>query len=269
MFKEKLNDEFALVTGASSGIGLAYARALAQDGVNLFLVSNQDEALREVQQTLSSEYHVRVEIMCIDLSEASAPRQIWEYCRNNSIIVGLLVNNAGILLFGPVSSNDPGRIKTILGLHVHCVTEMCRLFGSDMAERRHGYILNMSSMSAWMALPGIAMYNATKAYIYNYSCALYYELKPYNVGVTAVCPGAVDTSLFGLDKKTRRTASLFGVMMKPEKLVKIALKKTFHRKKYTIPGVLNHIFVFFAKHIPDWLVFLLMRRVPAYKSFLP
>ena len=269
MFKEKLGNDFALVTGASSGIGLAYAREIAKDGVNLLLVSNQDEALHNIQNELSAQYDIQVRIYCIDLSEASASQQILDFCHANDIVVSLLVNNAGILVFDQVINTKPERVETILGLHVNCVTEMCRLFGAEMIQRRKGYIINMSSMSAWMAFPGIAMYNATKAYIFNYSCALHYELKPYSVYVTAICPGAINTSLFGLDEKMRRRLTWFGIMMPPEKLVRLALKKSIRGKMYTIPGVLNHVFVFFAKHIPDWLVFFLMKRVKAYRDFLP
>ena len=269
MFKEKLGNDFALITGASSGIGLAYARELAKEGVNLLLVSNQDEALLNIQKELSEQYDIQVRIYCIDLSEASAPQQILDYCHANSILVSLLVNNAGILIFDQVVNTKPERVETILCLHVHCVTEMCRLFGKEMSCRGKGYIINMSSMSAWMAFPGIAMYNATKAYIYNYSCALHYELKPYGVYVTAICPGAINTSLFGLDEKLRRRLTWFGIMMTPETLVKTALKKSLRGKMYTIPGVLNHFFVFFARHLPNWLVFFLMKRVPAYRGFVP
>ena len=269
MLKKRLGDEFALITGASSGIGLAYAREIAKSGVNLLLVSNQEEALRNIQNELSEQYPIQVQIFCIDLSEASAPQQILDYCHANHIVVSLLVNNAGILVFDQVINTKPERVETILGLHVLCVTEMCRLFGAEMSRRRKGYIINMSSMSAWMAFPGIAMYNATKAYIFNYSCALHYELKPYGVYVTAICPGAINTSLFGLDEKLRRRLTWFGIMMSPEKLVQTSLKKSMRGKMYTIPGVLNHFFVFFAKHIPDWLVYFLMKRVPAYRGFLP
>ena len=269
MFREKLGEDYALVTGASSGIGLAYVQELAKDGVNLLLVSNQEEALENVRNDLIQTYSVKVHTICMDLSDALAPQQILDYCHSNDIVVSLLINNAGMLVFNSVIRTDTKRVQTILGLHVQCVTEMCRLFGEEMSRRRKGYIINMSSMSAWMAFPGIAMYNATKSYIYNYSCALHYELRPFNVYVTAICPGAINTSLFGLDDKLRRYLTMFGVMMTPEKLVRTALKKSSRGKMYTIPGVLNHIFVFFAKHIPDWLVFFLMKRVPAYREFLP
>ena len=98
----------------------------------------------------------------------------------------------------------------MLNLHVKTLSKMCWYFGNDMKERGFGYILNMSSMSAWMAMPGISVYNATKAYILNFSRSLWYELHSYGVGVTAVCPGAVDTGLYGLSNYWRNVAVKIG-----------------------------------------------------------
>lgn len=135
-----------------------------------------------------------------------------------------------------------------------------------MCRRQRGYILNMSSMSAWMAMPGIQTYNATKVFILNFSKSLWYEFKLKNVSVTAVCPGAVDTGLYGLSDYWRRIAVAIGVSLPPEKLVKKALKAMFKRKKKTMPGAINHLFVPMIKHLPDWLVMAIIKRISKFKK---
>jgi short-subunit dehydrogenase len=197
-------------------------------------------------------------------------------------VVDILVNNAGVFFFNPYCETSMKRIELILNLHMITVAKLCRLFGEDMINRqlteeettqticgksrKKGYILNMSSMSAWMAMPGIQSYNATKAFIYNFSKSLWYELKPKGVNITVMTPGAVDTALFGLAPHLRRLAVNLTVSIPPEKLVKRALKKMFRGKKADMPGVINHLCTPLLKHTPDWLVFLVMRFIGKYQK---
>ena len=143
---------------------------------------------------------------------------------------------------------------------------MCRLFGMDMRARGKGYILNMSSMSAWMTMPGIQCYNASKAYILNFSRSMWYEMKPHGVIVTAICPGAVDTGLYGLADNLRKLAVALHVSIPPKKLVQKALKKMFKGKKQYMPGTINHLFVPIMKHLPDWFVFFAMKKISCFQK---
>ena len=174
------------------------------------------------------------------------------------------------------------RIELMLQLHMITVAKMTRLFGEDMINRElteeetqqricgrkrmRGYILNMSSMSAWMAMPGIQTYNATKAFIYNFSKSIWYEFKPQNVGVTVMAPGAVDTALFGLAPHLRKLAVALTVSIPPEKLVKRALKNMFRNKKADTPGFINWLATPILKHTPDWLVFLAIKYVGRFQK---
>ena len=256
----------ALVTGASSGIGLQYATVLASEyRCDLLLVSNQEKEIMQTAQQLSETYGVQATGLYADLSLPNAAEQLYEYCRANGMAVDILLNNAGVFFFNDFVETAPARIELMLSLHIVTVTKLCRLFGEDMKRRGSGYILNMSSMSAWMALPGINVYNATKAYILNFSRSLWYELRPYNVGVTAVCPGAVDTGLYGLSDRLRRLAVRLGVSMTPDRLVKKSLRKMFKRKKQTLPGVVNHVFLPLIKHLPDWVVFAVARWLKPFQ----
>ena len=273
----------ALITGASSGIGFEYAKQLARDyHTDLLLVSNQEQEQKQVAADLASKYGVKAIALYADLSKQDAAEQLHQYCLNNNLVVDILVNNAGVFFFNPYCETSMKRIELILNLHMITVAKLCRLFGEDMINRqlteeettqticgksrKKGYILNMSSMSAWMAMPGIQSYNATKAFIYNFSKSLWYELKPKGVNITVMTPGAVDTALFGLAPHLRRLAVNLTVSIPPEKLVKRALKKMFRGKKADMPGVINHLCTPLLKHTPDWLVFLVMRFIGKYQK---
>ena len=138
----------------------------------------------------------------------------------------------------------------MLYLHVFTPTRLCLLFGQEMKLRQHGYILNMSSIPAWLAYPGINVYGATKRYLKQFSRGLHTELYDYGVGVTAVCPGAVDTDLYNLTRKLRRCLVRLGVMLPPEKLVRTAVDAMFRRKAVVIPGMLNRITLPIVRLIP-------------------
>lgn len=256
----------ALVTGASSGIGLEYARELARQGYDLLVVSNQENEIFETARQLSDEYNVKTMPYFMDLATENSADLLYHYCQEQNITVDILINNAGVFFFNELIKTSGTRVSVMLNLHVHTVTQMCRLFGADMAKRGTGYILNMSSMSAWMTMPGINVYNATKAYILNFSRSLWYELHSYGVSVTAVCPGAIDTGLYGLAPKWRKVAVALGISMPPAKLVKKALRAMFKGKKYTVPGWINRPFIFIIKHLPDWLVFAIMGKIKQFQK---
>ncbi len=273
----------SLVTGASSGIGLQYATQLARDyHTDLLLVSNQEDELRKVAEALETQYHVKAVPHYADLSKQDAAEELYNYCHANNLVVDILINDAGVFFFNPYCETSMRRIELMLNLHMTTVAKMCRLFGEDMLKReltaeeqsqticgkprKKGYILNMSSMSAWMAMPGIQTYNATKAFIYNFSKSLWYELRPKGVNITVMTPGAVDTALFGLAPNLRKLAVNLTVSIPPEKLVKRALRSMFRGRKADMPGVINHLCTPLLKHTPDWLVFLAIKYVGKYQK---
>lgn len=255
-----------LVTGASSGIGLEYAKALAEQGYDLLIVSNQEKEIKETAISLHRNWNVDVTPLYVDLTEENAVKDLVSYCHEHNLEVDVLVNNAGVFFFNELVKTDPRRIDIMLDLHVKTVTRMCRYFGEEMKNRGRGHIINMSSMSAWMTMPGINIYNATKAYILNFSRSLWYELKPHGVIVTAVCPGAVDTTLYGLSNYWRKVAVGLGVSMPPAKLVRKALKASKKGKKQTMPGWINHLFIPLIKHLPDWFVFAVIKRLKQFQK---
>ena len=271
----------ALVTGASSGIGLQYATQLARDyHCDLLLVSNQQQELDEVAKDLAQTYNVKTVAHFADLSQHDAAERLHDWCIENKYVVDILVNNAGVFFFNTYCETSMKRIELMLQLHMITVAKLTRLFGEDMCKRvlteeeakqkicghkrMKGYILNMSSMSAWMAMPGIQTYNATKAFIYNFSKSIWYELQPQNVGITVMAPGAVDTGLFGLAPNLRKLAVALTVSIPPERLVKRALKKMFRNKKADTPGVINGLSTPLLKHTPDWMLFFAQKKLKPF-----
>ena len=271
----------ALVTGASSGIGLQYATQLARDyKCDLLLVSNQEKELNEVAADLASQYGVKTIARFADLSKNDAAETLHDWCVEQGYVVDILVNNAGVFFFNTYCETSMKRIELMLQLHMITVAKMTRLFAADMCKREltaeeaqqkicghkrmKGYILNMSSMSAWMAMPGIQTYNSTKAFIYNFSKSIWYELKPQNVGITVMAPGAVDTGLFGLAPNLRKLAVALTVSIPPEKLVKRALKKMFRNKKADTPGFINWLSTPLLKHTPDWVLFFAQKKLAKF-----
>ena len=271
----------ALVTGASSGIGLQYAMALARDyHCDLLLVSNQEKELAQVAADLAATYGVQTTAHFADLSLSDAAENLHDWCVKEGFVIDILINNAGVFFFNPYCETSMKRIELMLQLHVMTVAKLTRLFAADMCQRQlteeeactricghkrmRGYILNMSSMSAWMAMPGIQTYNATKSFIYNFSKSIWYELKPQNVGITVMAPGAVDTGLFGLAPNLRKLAVALTVSIPPEKLVKRALKKMFRNKKADTPGFINWLCTPLLKHTPDWMLFFAQKKLKQF-----
>lgn len=259
---------YALVTGASSGIGLEYATQLACNyRYNLFLVSNQEKELAEVASFLSKTYGVKVVSLFIDLSKENAAERVFDFAREKNIEVEVLVNNAGVLIFYPLCETPMSKIQTLLMLHVLTLTKLCKLFGEQMCSRGKGYILNMSSMTAWMTMPGIQCYNASKSYVLNFSKALWYEFIRKDVRVLAVTPGTINTSLFSLPERMRKVLLKFGISMQPEILVKKALRKLFRTKRKTyLPGAWNFVIVPIISHLPDWFIFAAMKKLKQFSS---
>lgn len=243
----------ALVTGASSGIGRQYATILARDyGCGLILVSNQESALKESAEEIERQYNVPVKWLCIDLAEQNAAEEVYAFAEG--IQVDILVNDAGMFFFSGLNETPLGKIESMVMLHVLTLTKLCRMFGADMCGRGSGYILNMSSLCAWMKFPYIQTYCATKDYVLNFSLSLRYELRCKGVNLTVVTPGAVDTPLYNLSDKTRRLLLKSGISITPERLARKALKAMFAGKKRCMPGFINYIARPVCKHLPDWAI---------------
>ena len=246
-----LRGEFAIVTGGAGGIGLEFAKELARYGSDLILIDIDSNRLEEAKKEIGRiQEYVNVLTLNLDLSSPDFITKIENFCIENGLEPTILINNAGIFSFKPISETDPKKIRLFIDLHVIAVTELSQWFVNKRKQTGKGWLLNMSSMSCWMPMPGLAMYSSTKSYIRVFSRALHYEMKDYGVGVTVACPGGIATDLFGLPEKWKKFAVAIGVLQTPEAFVKKAVKKMLKNKKQYINGLLNRFSIFFVGILP-------------------
>jgi short-subunit dehydrogenase len=253
----------ALVTGGCSGIGLELAALLAEAGFALVLVSNRDAELAAAARALASAHGVAVHPLTLDLSLPGAAARLHARVRRElALDVHVLCLNAGFFFFGEVASADPLRAEAMLQVHVTSASLLALLFARDMRERRSGFILFTSSISAWGSFPGIAFYGATKHYINSFALSLASELCVYGVGVTALCPGATATALYEGTSVPAKTAARLGVMMRARDVARAGLGGLFARRALVVPGLLPPLFAFFMALLPFCCINFARRRVP-------
>ena len=229
---------WALITGGSSGMGLEYANQLSVIGCNLLLVSNQQEELVKVAESLRTE-KIQVVPHYQDLATETAAEELLAYCQSENLQIDILINNAGMFFFEELGRDNEGKALTMMKLHMFTPTRLCILFGEEMKKRGYGYIVNMSSMAATLPCPGITIYSATKAYLKSFGKSLFFEMRPYNVGVTTVCPAAIATPLYNLKANLLQFGVKIGVIGTPQWLVRKALKGMMRKKRVVKPGFMN------------------------------
>lgn len=256
-----LKGRWAVVTGASGGIGLEFCRDLASRGCSLLMAAIEDELLEARAREVGEAYGVETLPLTIDLTEPGAVMRIMALLEARGIEPYILVNNAGIFTFSPIVEHSEKKIDRFVDLHVRSVTQLCREMGERMKGRGEGRMLNMSSMSCWMPMPGIAMYAATKAYIRVFSRALHYELKDYGVTVTVACPGGIATGLFGLPPRLLKLAVRLGVLARPEKFARKAVDRMLKGRRQYINGLLNRFSIFFVSLAPTPARMMVKRRM--------
>ncbi|MDE6342776.1 MAG: SDR family NAD(P)-dependent oxidoreductase [Muribaculaceae bacterium] len=261
MRKESLSGKWALVTGADGGIGINFCRALAGRGCSLVMVSVTTDALREAAEEIGRTYGVEAVALTLDLAAHDAPDVIDDFLAGKGIEIDFLINNAGIFNFRETADLSDSRIEAFINLHVRATTMLSVRFARRFKERGSGRILNMSSMSCWMPMPGLAMYASTKAYIRVFTRSLHYELKDYGCSATVAAPGGIATSLFGLPANLTRLALRLGALQTPEKVAEHAVRAMLKGKKQYINGLLNRFAIFFVGCLPDWARMQVKRRL--------
>lgn len=240
----------ALVTGGTSGMGLEYCRQLAAMGCNILMVSNQRELLDQLPAPLAADYGVEVWGLYADLSAENAADEVWDYCRQRQLDIDILVNNAGMFFFHELDAATQGKALAMLRLHAVTPTRLTLLFGEAMKVRRRGYILNMSSMTANLPAPGITVYAATKAYLKSFTGSMYFELRPYGVGVTAVLPAAVATPLYRISPRLMRVGVAMGLIRTPRWLVRRALRGMLRGRRMVRPGLMSLLLPLLVRLLP-------------------
>lgn len=267
---------YALVTGAASGMGRIYSLQLAQRGYNIIMVDINAAGLQETERMVKAEIEASAEIpsdrkgafrmipIVQDLSVSDAADKIFASTEAAGCVVEVLVNNAGVMYCQGIAETSERMLNIIMMVHMYTPLMLCRKYVIGMKERRCGYILNISSLAAWMIWPGIGMYGHTKRFVRNYSRELRIECQKTGVSVTNAYFGAVDTPLIPLKDSLRKLARALAVMIRPETAVRRALGATFHRRKGTMPGLLNKIFLPFILIMPDCLLGWIYRKAKPY-----
>lgn len=251
----------ALITGGSSGLGLEFARQLAGKGYDLILVSNREEELNAASDSLRAAFPVCVTARFQDLAEPDAADMLFAWCQEEAgVLPDVVVNDAGMFFFKELERADLDRVQAMVNLHVVTVTRLCLLFGDAMKRRGSGYLLNVSSMAARLPVPGITVYSATKAYLKSFGRSLSYELKPYGVTLTTVCPAAIATPLYRLDEKWMRVGVRTGIIRTPQWLVKRALRALFRGRRQISPAFMNIYLPFLIALLPAPLIAALWKR---------
>ena len=232
-------DRWALVTGASSGIGAEFARRLAARGMNLLLTALREEQLNELALELHTRHGTQTEVIVCDLSETDSPRTLFEEVSRREIDIELVVNNAGFGHVGQVEEAPLDDLHKMIRLNIEALMDLTYRFLPAMLDRGHGAILNVSSLAAFQPVAYMGVYSSTKAFVLHFSEALWAEVRDRGVTVMAVCPGTTRTDFFdvaGVPAWLQKHSSLSA-----DRVVKVALKAMERRKQFVIPGWRNFL----------------------------
>ncbi|OBZ12689.1 SDR family oxidoreductase [Bacillus sp. FJAT-26390] len=230
--------KWALITGASSGIGEQFARQLAKQGCHLVLAARSESKLESLAAELKKTYPIKTEVIRVDLSKEGAPSELYQQCRLRKVKIELLINNAGFATHGLFDQVSGERQHEEVMLNVAAVVDMTHLFLPDMLRRSSGTVINVASTAGFQPLPYMAVYGATKAFVLSFTEALYWENRERGVTFFALCPGSTDTSFFNV---VGTEAASVGKKDTPERVVEVALSALKNGKVYVVPGVQNYI----------------------------
>jgi short-subunit dehydrogenase len=252
--------KWALITGASSGLGVEFADLLATQKVNLVLTARRREPMEKLASDLRRKYGVNVLVEAIDLASPGAPGRLKSSLDARPVAIDILLNNAGYGLHGDFLETPIERTKNMIQLNITTLTELTYLFGRDMATRGSGHILLVASLLGFQAVPSYAAYAATKAYVLALGEALHDELRLHGVIVTSLCPGHTAT---GFDAAAGATASplLRLLTMKPRPVAASGIRALSQGKAMVVAGLSNKIAAFSNRLTPRLMQRATMRRI--------
>lgn len=229
-----------LITGASSGIGAAFARKLAARGRNVFLVARSEDKLIALCNELGRLTSIRAQYLALDLRHPDAGAQLLEETQKRELEIEMLINNAGFGSMGEFIRLDLNHELDMIQLNIRALVDLTHRFIQPMRDRKRGTIINVASTAAFQAVPYMATYAATKAFVLSFSEALWEENRSHGVHVMALCPGVTETNFFeaaGIDRPPMRT------IQTPEEVVETALRALPREKPTVISGWTNFLTV--------------------------
>ena len=250
--------KWALVTGASSGIGMALARELAQRQYDLVLLGRDEARLAQVAQDLAREHQSASKLFARDLSNPAAVHEVRAALEREDLPVSVLVNNAGFGVHGRFGETDLERELALVNLQIHAMLILTKVCLAGMLRRREGRILNVASVYSYSPVPFQAVYAAGKSFILSFSESLAAELEGTGVSVTVLCPGVTATafrSRAGIREKDS------GLSMDARTVASMACRGLFQNKAVVVPGAMNCLFVLASKFLPRRLLVAVTRQV--------
>ncbi|MCX7337828.1 MAG: SDR family oxidoreductase [Alphaproteobacteria bacterium] len=234
---------WALITGASSGIGREFSLLCAEDGYNLVLVARDRAKLELVANNIQSIYSIQVHCFVIDLANDGAIQEIDSHLKQNNIEITVLINNAGLGQNEYFAEGDQIKVSEIILVNIKALTELTRLLLPGMIKNKSGQILNVASMAAFFPGPFMAVYFASKSYVFSFSRAIREELKGTGVTVTVFCPGLIATPFWekANASQSRLVSSFLIAILSPKKATRIAYAALKKGKGVCVPGIQSKI----------------------------
>jgi short-subunit dehydrogenase len=248
--------EWALITGASSGIGLEFARVFAAGNFNLVLLARSESRLKQLADELRAKHQIETRVLVKDLRSPSAPQEVFDALRDTPI--SILVNNAGIGFHGAFAQSDLHQQTDILQLNINALVQLTHLFLKPMLARKSGRIMNVASTAAFQPGPWINVYYASKAFVFSFSYALDEELKGSGVKVSAFCPGPTTTDFFKRGNFDQRRTPM---VMDARTVAELGYRGLMKGKRIVIPGWINCALAMLAKQMPRRLTNAVVRKV--------
>jgi uncharacterized protein len=250
----------ALVTGASSGLGEAFASKLATRVRHLVLVSENRGELHRVRRVIESNTDCTVTVIVLDLFIPDAADRLFGICRKKKIHVDILINCAGIFVTVDREMDGMLPIEHVINLHVLAVTKLCFLFGKAMIPRKGGYILNVSSIAAEFSDPASLTYGPSKRYVLSLSEALHCEWKQHNINVTCMTPGGIRTNFF-ITNNVFIPSIIQWTLISPDRCAAIGLKALFRGRVRVTPGLYGKVQSFLLRIFSRPLTYGLIKKI--------
>ena len=244
-----LKGKTALVTGASSGLGVDFATILAERGCNLVLVARREERLRKLADELTQRHDVQAHVIAMNLAPLGAAPDLYNRIRALNLTVDVLINNAGFGVYGPFTEIPLEREQEMLLLDVVALVHLTKLYVRDMLARKFGYVLQVASIGAYQPSPTYATYSAAKSFVLSFGEALSYELRGTNVKMSVLSPGVTETEFLAVAGQ-RRTLYQRLSMMPSRPVAEIGIAAMLRGKPSKVAGLMNALTAWSLRFVP-------------------
>ncbi|MCA9031015.1 MAG: SDR family oxidoreductase [Planctomycetaceae bacterium] len=244
-------NKWCLITGASAGIGAAYARAFAAEGANLILVARREERLNSLAVELQTSHGIKTVVKAVDLLADGLPQQLIEELGNEGLQVDILINNAGFGMWSRCEHTNPNQVDNMLQLNINVLALLTYAYLPGMLSRKSGTIVNVASRAAFQPVVYMPAYAASKAFVLSFSEALWAETRGRGVHVMAVCPGVVNTEFIELADMPTRLSS---IALSCDDVVKATMSGLRRKRPSIIVGIIPSILTFLNRFLPRTLL---------------